>query len=56
MDPNATLARIRELTASLLDSDADPGTAASIGDQLAEHVQALDEWLSKGGFLPRAWT
>lgn len=55
MDPNATLARIRELTASLLDSDADTGTAASIGDQLAEHVQALDEWLVKGGFLPQAW-
>ena len=49
MDVNATLARIRELTAS-----TDPD---HLGDlvELAELVRALDEWISKGGFLPDAW-
>jgi len=23
--------------------------------EMAEHFEALDEWLSKGGFLPDAW-
>ena len=32
--------------------------AAQIGDdaaRLAELVLALDEWIRRGGFLPRAW-
>lgn len=45
MDPNATLAAIREITGR--DEHADP--------ELAELVDALDQWLSKGGFLPAAW-
>lgn len=48
MDPDATLARIREQAAA----DRMHGPPY---DSLAEHVQALDEWLSNGGFLPEAW-
>ena len=49
MDPNATLARIRELT--------DPGTVIGHdeGAELAELVEALDRWLTRGGPLPEAW-
>lgn len=51
MDPNEALRQIRESASRYLDSGrhVDAGT-------LAEHVEALDEWLSRGGFLPDAWT
>lgn len=48
MDPNETLRRIRMYTAQpvLLDDD---------GICLAELVTALDDWLTRGGFLPDGW-
>lgn len=46
MDPNETLAEMRRLAAS-----ADPDDM----DRLSQLVEALDDWLRKGGFLPRAW-
>ncbi len=49
MDPNETLARIRALCADM--TDIDDADAA----ELVELVGALDEWLSRGGFLPQAW-
>lgn len=48
MDPNETLAELRKLAARLLDTGGWP-------DDMAEKFQALDEWLSKGGFLPTDW-
>lgn len=48
MDPDACLARIREAA----EADRMQGPPY---DSLAELVQAMDEWLSKGGFLPQAW-
>lgn len=42
MDPNAVLAEIR----AYVKDDESP---------LAEAVIALDEWMSRGGFLPDAW-
>lgn len=51
MDPDATLAELRELLVQ-----PDPGADAD--DRLAamaELVQAMDAWLSAGGFLPAAW-
>lgn len=56
MDPNRALADIRRLVARL---DAgfngpepfDPADA----HELAELVDGLDQWLSRGGFLPDAW-
>lgn len=54
MDPNAALAEIRKQLKALLtiQPDVDVTEAAM---SLAEHVQGLDEWLTKGGFLPSAW-
>ena len=61
MDPNETLRELRELAdkvaAQDMDVYSDPedrADAARAGD-LAAGVQALDEWLSRGGFLPDAW-
>jgi hypothetical protein len=53
MDPDVCLARIRELTtcAALALGDA----RMEFLEDLAEQAQALDEWLTKGGFLPQAW-
>jgi hypothetical protein len=52
MDPNATLQEIRELVSGILHDD-EPTDERT--DRLAELVQALDEWLSKRGFLPVQW-
>lgn len=52
MDPNKTLAVIRAQidawNAGAVTDEFDP-------DRLAEHVEALDEWMVKGGALPRSW-
>jgi len=54
MDPNETLASIRN-------ARDDYNMASSIGQQddaaerVIEHFEALDSWLSRGGFLPDAW-
>lgn len=52
MDPIANIARQRALADSILDGDdyVDTGEAC----ELAELVQALDEWRRKGGFDPYA--
>ncbi len=49
MDPNKTLEDIREILATEDDYVQRAG-------ELATLVQALDEWLTSGGFLPEAWT
>lgn len=57
MDPNVTLANLR-LVAVLVQQALDAGNAPD-ADQVAELVeltQALDGWLSKGGFRPQDWT
>lgn len=57
MDPNAALAEIRETAAIVrdrIDRGEDPDVDGSVS-VLVEHVEALDEWLSKGGFLPQDW-
>ena len=48
MDPNETLRRIRLLTASSDLSDDEL-------EELVMLVKVLDDWISKGGFLPDAW-
>lgn len=50
MDPDATLAEIRELLA-----DAERVGWVKDGDRLAELISALDTWIINGGFLPTAW-
>lgn len=49
-DPNAALAVIRTLV-----SGFNERASYEDMDQLVEVVNGLDEWLSKGGFLPTAW-
>ena len=52
MDPNATLTAIRTIvTQTYTDEGAGTGDLA----QLVDLVEALDAWLSKGGFAPAAW-
>ena len=48
MDPDATLNEIRELFDSYAEDDIDISAVANKFD-------ALDAWLSSGGFLPRSW-
>lgn len=49
MDPNETLKRIREEVALY-------NQGARLDEHnLIEHFEALDEWLSKGGALPKEW-
>ena len=57
MDPNATLAEIRALVAEINDLYAKGkyGAAADRGMDLAERIEALDEWIANGGFLPVSW-
>jgi hypothetical protein len=54
MDPNVNLREQRMIIADMLAEDSDE---IDTGDalRLAELAQALDEWISKGGFLPDAW-
>lgn len=55
MDPNTALTEIRELVA-LAKGDvccAEHGEMA--GTELAMKFEALDEWLTKGGFPPEVW-
>jgi hypothetical protein len=47
MDPNATLTELRELVAF-----DDP---AAVAEEMAERIEALDAWLTNGGFLPDEW-
>jgi hypothetical protein len=56
MDPDETIRRMRELAAAL----TGPGLRtnaerARLGADLADQVEALDGWLSRGGVRPQAW-
>jgi hypothetical protein len=54
MDPNANLKEMREIAKTILSGEEyDTGYDAV---RLAELVEALDEWITKGGFLPEAWS
>jgi hypothetical protein len=58
MDPNATLKALLHDTWLLSNLDVSDGTDASLVElahRVAENTQALNDWLSKGGFLPDAW-
>lgn len=67
MDPNANLKEQRELVAIIhrlsdATSELEGGalTQATVAlsqhaERLAELVEALDEWITGGGFLPQGW-
>lgn len=50
MDPNEALRRVREHITHILNDDGDCDVT-----ELAEAFDALDGWLTRGGFLPAAW-
>lgn len=57
MDPTANLDEQRRLAKRLTEHDYqfDDTEMVNDGYALAELVLALDEWISKGGFLPDSW-
>ncbi len=57
MDPNAALATARRVVTNHRNGeeiDCDPDTDALL--ELVDAFEALDEWITKGGFPPAAWT
>ena len=51
MDPNTALKEIREFVIGQHYKNLGPDEV----DRLCEVFDGLDEWLSKGGFLPEDW-
>jgi len=54
MDPNVALAEMRESIKAYFLTDDDERAAAE-AQVVVERANALDEWLSKDGFLPSDW-
>jgi hypothetical protein len=54
MDPDETLRMFRANLKQMM-VDTDQAVFAQHALDAAEHFEALDEWLSKGGFKPREW-
>lgn len=54
MDPNQLLLLIR-MTSMQMKMDEDPAVFKAHAEELMEYIADLDEWLTKGGFLPAAW-
>lgn len=55
MDPNECLRQIRDLVRQVEMSANTGAPHFQLALELAERVTALDEWLTKGGFVPSAW-
>lgn len=52
MDPNATYEILSTRARQILERE---DTEDEHAVEMAEHFQALDQWLHTGGFLPSAW-
>ncbi len=55
MDPDEALTQMRRLTQDALDGNRLEHDPEELLQALGEQFQALDEFLSKGGFKPKAW-
>lgn len=55
MDPDVTLATIREVMATTRQNDYTAADAQRLLDELVTAVADLDDGLSKQGLLPSAW-
>jgi len=55
VDPDVTLAELREHVKVMNDEATSPALRATHGEWLQERFEQLDEWLSRGGFPPSAW-
>lgn len=51
MDPDEVLTRVRDAIAALAD-----GGGIEEAAELIDAFNDLDDWLSRGGFLPSAWS
>lgn len=60
MDVNETLREARELSAEIVRhadaGDGFPDVPDEAAIRLAELFRAMDRWITRGGFLPVAWT
>lgn len=54
MDPDQALKEIRQLISDWNDF-VNVEEAVAFAESLTEKLDGLDQWLSKGGFLPTAW-
>lgn len=54
MDPDATLQAIRDLTEDY--AKAPDAFGADNLNTLVERIDALDAWITDGGFLPNDWS
>ena len=58
MDPNVTLRRLRADCSTIANLDEvgdDDKELSKLAVDVAELFEALDGWITKGGFLPAAW-
>lgn len=59
MDPNVLLIQLRELVAQVQRQEGCPPMSAAYhkrdAEDLAAKVEALDAWLTQGGFKPADW-
>jgi hypothetical protein len=60
MDPEQALRDLRAAVSAQREAESaatEPGVYrwATIAMNLADAAETLDEWLSKGGYAPRAW-
>lgn len=59
MDPNANLQEQLRIAQRILDaSELEDDNILESGDaeRLSELVLALDEWITRGGFMPSRWS
>lgn len=55
MDPDEALKKVREALVLYSRRYKDKGTGLSEADDLADAFESLDDWVSRGGFLPKDW-
>lgn len=55
MDPNTLLHRVRTLVEKVKDPYFNAAKDPQTPLDLANAVDDLDEWITKGGFVPAAW-
>jgi hypothetical protein len=55
MDPDANLAELRRIATRVLAAPSIEEIDCADAERIADLVDALDGWLSRGGFLPDAW-
>lgn len=61
MDPNLALSRLRDAIKTVrreqdeIDTPMTERQLRNVLENMTDNAESLDEWLSKGGFLPAAW-